>query len=190
MRPLKVVLVGDTKVGKSCILSSFVNGTFDRNMPVTIGAAFLTKAVATDTGLVRLQLWDTAGQERFRSLAPMYYRTSDVAILVYDVTSRDSLEGLREWAGEIADKAPTTMKTVVVGNKIDLVDQRVVTWEIGEAFAESIQAVHYGETSAMSGDGIKEVFNVIAELNATHESLNDLPDRQITGSDQDKKECC
>lgn len=94
MRSLKVVLVGDTKVGKSCILSRFVQGTFDRDIPATIGAAFFTKVLTTSSGNVRLQLWDTAGQEKFRSLTPMYYRSAAVAVLVYDVTSKDSLEGL------------------------------------------------------------------------------------------------
>lgn len=170
MRCVKVVLVGDTKVGKSCILSRFVQGTFDRNMPATIGAAFLTKVVSTPNGAVRLQLWDTAGQEKFRSLAPMYYRSSEVAVLVYDVTNGDSLNGLAEWATELGDKAPANIKLVVAGNKTDMGVERCIDRATGEDFAKKLNAVHHGETSAKTGEGIKELFNFIAELETTQDS--------------------
>ena len=164
MRSLKVVLVGDTKVGKSCILSRFVQGTFDREMPATIGAAFLTKVITTSNGNVRLQLWDTAGQEKFRSLAPMYYRSAAVAVLVYDVTSKESLDGLEAWAAEIADKAPHNIKLVVIGNKIDLEEERAISTQVGKEFADQLNASLFQETSAKSGEGINEVFNQIADL--------------------------
>ncbi|KAK8857912.1 hypothetical protein M9Y10_013011 [Tritrichomonas musculus] len=164
MRSLKVVLVGDTKVGKSCILSRFVQGTFDRDIPATIGAAFFTKVLTTSSGNVRLQLWDTAGQEKFRSLTPMYYRSAAVAVLVYDVTSKDSLEGLEAWSAEIADKAPHNIKIVVIGNKIDLSDERVVSTNLGKEYAEQFNASLYFETSAKTGEGINEVFSQIADL--------------------------
>ena len=173
MRSLKVVLVGDTKVGKSCILSRFVQGTFDRNMPATIGAAFLTKVITTPNGPVRLQLWDTAGQEKFRSLAPMYYRSSAVAVLVYDVTAKVSLDGLEDWAAEIADKAPHNIKLVVVGNKTDITEGRCVPTQAGQEVAKRLNAVHYSETSAKTGDGINEIFNKIAELDITQESFTE-----------------
>jgi len=173
MRSLKLVLVGDTKVGKSCILSRFVQGTFDKNTPATIGAAFLTKVISTAQGSVRLQLWDTAGQEKFRSLAPMYYRSSAVAVLVYDVTQRTSLDGLEDWAAEIADKAPPNIKLVVIGNKIDDVENRKVKTEEGQALATNLNAVYYGETSAATGEGINEVFNKIAEFDITQLDVNE-----------------
>jgi small GTP-binding protein len=173
MRSLKVVLVGDTKVGKSCILSRFVQGKFDRNMPATIGAAFLTKVITTPNGPVRLQLWDTAGQEKFRSLAPMYYRSSAVAVLVYDVTAKSSLDGLEDWAAEIADKAPHNIKLVVIGNKIDMADERRGPQSAGQELDRSLSAVHYGETSAKTGEGINDVFNKIAELDITQDSVQE-----------------
>lgn len=171
MRSLKVVLVGDTKVGKSCVLSRFVQGTFDRNMPATIGAAFLTKVVTTSSGPVRLQLWDTAGQEKFRSLAPMYYRSSSVALMVYDVTSRESLESLDDWASEIQDKAPHNIKFVVIGNKCDLTEERVISTEMGKNVAQQLGATLFGETSAKSGEGISEIFSKIAELDINQEEI-------------------
>jgi len=177
MRSLKVVLVGDTRVGKSCILTRFVQGTFDRHMPATIGAAFLTKVVATEGVPVRLQLWDTAGQEKFRSLAPMYYRSSAVAQLVFDVTNKSSLDGLEDWQAEIADKAPHNIKLVVIGNKIDLESERVIAKSAGEEFAKKLGAVYYGETSAESGDGINEVFKFIAELDIDQDNVQETPKR-------------
>jgi small GTP-binding protein len=189
MRSLKVVLVGDTKVGKSCILSRFVQGTFDRNMPATIGAAFLTKVITTPNGPVRLQLWDTAGQEKFRSLAPMYYRSSAVAVLVYDVTAKSSLEGLEDWAAEISDKAPHNIKLVVVGNKIDMTEERRVPVNAGQELARTLGAVHYGETSAKTGEGVNDVFNKIAELDITQDSVQETARKAPIETGKDKK-CC
>jgi small GTP-binding protein len=191
MRSIKVVLVGDTKVGKSCILSRFVQGTFDRDMPATIGAAFLTKVVTTSTGPVRLQLWDTAGQEKFRSLAPMYYRSSHVAALVYDVTSKTSLDGLEDWKAEIADKAPHNITVIVVGNKIDLTDDRVVPTTGGADLAKRLSAVNYIETSAQTGAGINELFNEIAELDFTTEAtMNVDPAAPQPAKPSESGGCC
>jgi small GTP-binding protein len=190
MRSVKVVLVGDTKVGKSCILTRFVQGTFDRNMPPTIGAAFLAKVVTTSGGPVRLQLWDTAGQEKFRSLAPMYYRAAAVAVLCFDVTAKPSLDGLEDWAAEIADKAPPNIRLVVVGNKTDLVDERVVPKAAGEGLAKKFHAVFYGETSAENGDGINEVFTRIAEMDPAQEEVLDTPRRGPLPPPTDQGGCC
>jgi small GTP-binding protein len=118
MRLLKVVLVGDTNVGKSCVLSRFVQETFDWNVPPTIGAAFLTKVITTANGSVRLQLWDTAGQEKFRSSA--------TAVLVFDMTHKGSLDALEDWQAEIGYKALHHIKLVVIRNKTDVADERVV----------------------------------------------------------------
>jgi small GTP-binding protein len=189
MRSLKVVLVGDTKVGKSCILSRFVQGTFDRSMPATIGAAFLTKVVTTGNGPVRLQLWDTAGQEKFRSLAPMYYRSSAVAVLVYDVTNKGSLQGLEDWQAEIGDKAPHNIKLIVIGNKTDMADDRTVPRATGEELAKKLGAVHYTETSALTGDGVNEVFNFIAEIDISQENVVETP-KQARPAKAQEGGCC
>jgi small GTP-binding protein len=171
MRSVKVVLVGDTQVGKSCILTRFVEGTFDRNMPATIGAAFVAKVVTTPEGPVRLQLWDTAGQEKFRSLSPMYYRAAAVAVLVFDLTAKSSLDGLKDWSAEIADKGPHGIRLVVVGNKIDLADNRAVATAAGEEFARGLRAAFYAETSAKSGRGIDELFTKVAGLDINQEEI-------------------
>lgn len=190
MRSLKVVLVGDTKVGKSCVLSRFVQGTFDRNMPATIGAAFLTKVVTTSNGPVRLQLWDTAGQEKFRSLAPMYYRSSAVAVMVYDITSKDTLQSLEEWSSEIADKAPHNIKFVVIGNKCDLSEKREVSTEAGKSMAEQLGATLFHETSAKTGEGINEIFSKIAELDINQEEIIDRTARVKSKTEEDSGCSC
>jgi small GTP-binding protein len=190
MRSIKVVLVGDTKVGKSCILSRFVQGTFDRNMPATIGAAFLTKVVDTAAGPVRLQLWDTAGQEKFRSLAPMYYRSSHIAALVYDVTSKPSLDGLEDWNAEIADKAPHNIKVIVVGNKIDLAADRVVSAATAQELSKRLNAVSYVETSAQTGTGIDQLFQGIAALDLAQEAMADSPPTPEPVQKPEPRGCC
>lgn len=171
MRSLKVVFVGDTKVGKSSILTRFVHGQFDRNIAATVGAAFLTKVVESKTGNVRLQLWDTAGQEKFRSLAPMYYRSAAVAVLVYDVTQPGSKAAIVDWAAEIADRAPPSTKIVVVGNKIDATTDRVLFREQGEEIANEIGAVAHFETSALTGEGINDMFTAIADFQAENDDV-------------------
>jgi Ras-related protein Rab-6A len=178
MRSLKVVFVGDTKVGKSCLLVRFVQGTFDRSMPATIGAAFFTKVVATADANVRLQLWDTAGQEKFRSLAPMYYRAAAVAVLVYDVTNLATFDSLPTWRKEISEKAPSSTQLVIIANKIDLTDDRQVTTEEGVKRATELGAKFFCETSAESGSGIEDVFRRIAEIDPTEEDVYEAPHPQ------------
>jgi small GTP-binding protein len=163
---VKVVLVGETQVGKSSILERFVNNTFTRDLPSTIGAAFVTKVISTDSGEVRLQLWDTAGQEKFRSLAPMYYRSASVCVLVYDITSQSSLDALDEWAADVADHAPPEIKLIVIGNKLDLQPDRRVPTTAGKAIAQKLQAVYFAETSARTSDGVLDLFAKIADIDA------------------------
>ena len=192
MRSLKAVLVGDTKVGKSCILSQFVQETYDPNMPATVGAAFLTKIVSTDSGNVRLQLWDTAGQEKYRSLAPMYYRSAVAALLVYDVTNKNSLENLKNWNQEICEKAPPGITVFVVGNKIDCTEERVVTYDAGRSLAQQLGAPYYFEVSAKTGEGITNLFNKVAESDIKQESPLERPVERPTKQSSDGKSsgCC
>ena len=163
MRTLKVVLVGETRVGKSCLLRRFVYDTFDEHQANTIGTGFSTKVVPTPSGTIQLQLWDTAGQEQYRALASMYYRNAHVALFVYDFTRRDTFTKLSEWAGEVADNAPGNIQTILVGNKSDI-GTRCVSRDEAREFAESINAIAYLETSAKTGAGVKELFNEVASV--------------------------
>ena len=190
MRSLKAVLVGDTKVGKSCILSQFVQETYDATMPPTVGAAFLTKIVTTDSGPIRLQLWDTAGQEKYRSLAPMYYRAAVAALLIFDVTNKNSLENLKNWNQEICEKAPPGITVFVVGNKIDCVEDRVVTGDAGRSMAQQLGAPYYFEVSAKTGEGINNLFNKVAEADVKQESPLERPVARPTKATENKDSGC
>jgi small GTP-binding protein len=150
---LKVVVVGDSGVGKTCLLIRFVRDLFDEESPPTLGVEFLTKIVQTDRHRIQLQLWDTAGQELFRSVTRGYYRGSAGALLVFDLSNRDSFENIGRWLQDIRDVARSDVVTLLIGNKSDLVDKRQVTTDEAETFAKT-HNMHYFETSAKTGSNI------------------------------------
>ncbi|XP_077830768.1 ras-related protein Rab-31 isoform X2 [Macaca mulatta] len=125
IRELKVCLLGDTGVGKSSIVCRFVQDHFDHNISPTIGASFMTKTVPCGNELHKFLIWDTAGQERFHSLAPMYYRGSAAAVIVYDITKQDSFYTLKKWVKELKEHGPENIVMAIAGNKCDLSDIRL-----------------------------------------------------------------
>ena len=151
---LKVVVVGDSGVGKTCMLIRFVRDQFDEESQPTLGVEFLTKIVETGRSKIQLQLWDTAGQELFRSVTRGYYRGSAGALLVFDLTNRDSFDNIERWLRDIRDVARSDVVTLLIGNKADLPDKRQVTTEEAEAFAKA-HGMQYFETSAKTGANIK-----------------------------------
>jgi small GTP-binding protein len=161
---MRVVLVGDTQVGKTCILNRLTSGIFRENSSATVGAGFQTHVLSTPTGHVTMQIWDTAGQEKYRALAPMYYRSAKVAILCFDVTNANSFHALESWAGELSAKGSEELHTIVAGNKADLADQRAVPRRAGQEFSEKVGAAVYIECSAKTGIGVIEVFTRAALL--------------------------
>ena len=164
---MKVVLVGDTQVGKTCILGRLTSGTFRTNSPATVGAAFQNHVMTTSKGVVTMQIWDTAGQEKYRALAPMYYRSAHVAILFFDLTNPDSFKSLDQWANELEEKTTGELKLFLVGNKSDLVDERKIRRQDAEEFGFQHGAIEYLETSAKTGDGVVELFTKVAEVAET-----------------------
>lgn len=183
-RTLKVVLVGDTQVGKSSILNRFVDENFKPETNSTIGAAFYVKLVDTQKERIRLQLWDTAGQEKYRSLAPMYYRQAQVALIVYDVTSRQSFDSIEKWRDEIEEKAQECVYIVLVANKIDCEDDRVISSNMGEAKTKELGINLYHETSAMNGTGINKMF-----INLCKVDLYEM-EKQLKIDEPERKKCC
>lgn len=123
----QLVFIGDQSVGKTSIISRFQYDTFDDHYQTTIGIDFVSKTVPVDDGTVRLQLWDTAGQERFRSLIPSYIRDSHVAVVVFDITSRESFEATSKWIADVRAQRGNDVIIVLVGNKTDLAASRQVT---------------------------------------------------------------
>lgn len=161
----QLVLLGDSGVGKSCIVLRFVKGQFDPSSKVTVGAAFLSQTVAlADSTTVKFEIWDTAGQERYASLAPLYYRGASAAAVVFDITSAESLTKAKFWVKELQKHASAQMVIALVGNKIDLTEQREVSREEAEQYvAEVGEQMFYLETSAKTADGISSLFEAIAQ---------------------------
>ncbi|EAX96179.1 small GTP-binding protein, putative [Trichomonas vaginalis G3] len=190
MQSLKVVIVGDTQVGKSCIGARYTQGTFDGDTTPTIGAAFLTKVISTEKGSVRLQLWDTAGQEKFKSLAPMYNRSAGVVIIVYSITNKSSYDSAREWARDIREKASPIAKIVLVANKIDLEDERVISTQDLNTMAAEIHADYAIEVSAKTNAGISALFTRIAVLCEDGNNYMDKIGDQVIIPEQSKGGCC
>ncbi|CAO3692667.1 unnamed protein product [Rhizopus microsporus] len=154
---VKLVLLGDSAVGKSSIITKYATDTFVEGREATIGAAFLAKICVTEDRTVKFDIWDTAGQERFRSLAPMYYRNAAAALVVFDVTNYNSFIGAKRWIDEL----PSDVMVALVGNKIDLETQRQVsTEEVQEYIKEN--SLLYIETSACLGTNVDHVFKEIA----------------------------
>nr|BAB29331.1 unnamed protein product [Mus musculus] len=157
LRELKVCLLGDTGVGKSSIVWRFVEDSFDPNINPTIGASFMTKTVQYQNELHKFLIWDTAGQERFRALAPMYYRGSAAAIIVYDITKAETFSTLENWVRELRQHGPHSMVVAIAGNKCDLTDVREVMERDAKDYADSIHAI-FVETSAKNAININELF--------------------------------
>lgn len=154
----KIVLVGDSGVGKSNLLARFARNEFNLDSRSTIGVEFATKSVKVDNKIIKAQIWDTAGQERYRVISSAYYRNSVGAVLVYDITKQDSFQQLEKWNKEIMDFAPTLCKTILVGNKVDLAHLRSVPVEDAEDFARQHEMNHV-ETSALKSTNVVSLFH-------------------------------
>mmetsp|Transcript_4838 Transcript_4838/g.11822 ORF Transcript_4838/g.11822 Transcript_4838/m.11822 type:complete len:210 (+) Transcript_4838:2-631(+) len=159
--PFKLVVLGEGRVGKTSLLKRYVRGSFDDREAATQHAAFLEKAVVVTGRPVKLNLWDTAGQERFHSMAPIYYRDADGALLVYDVTDTESFDRVSKWVEELQVMG-TNCPVAIVGNKCDLQTQARVPLREAEAYAQQIGGRHY-LASAKSGNGVEEAFSALVQ---------------------------
>lgn len=158
----KLVLLGESSVGKSSLCLQFVKGQFDDYRESTIGAAFLTQTVKVEQGFIKFEIWDTAGQERYKSLAPMYYRNANCAVVVYDITSSASLVKARSWIAELQRQADPSIIVCLAGNKLDLAEtQRQVSSAEAQKFAEE-EGLLWFEVSAKSAVGVEGLFQAIA----------------------------
>ncbi|KAF8820946.1 Rab 5 [Cardiosporidium cionae] len=157
----KLVLLGETSVGKSCLVIKFANGEFPESQAATVGAAFLTQSVNLGDSIVKFEIWDTAGQERYRTLAPMYYRNADVAVVVYDITSKFSFDKSKSWISEVYAIQDPNIVIALTGNKDDLEAEREVDPEVAREFARE-NGILFMETSAKTGHNVTELFEEIA----------------------------
>jgi Ras-related protein Rab-6A len=175
------VFLGDQSVGKTSIITRFMYDKFDTTYQATIGIDFISKTMYLEDRTVRLQLWDTAGQERFRSLIPSYIRDSSVAVVVYDVTNRQSFLNTARWMDEVRTERGSDVIIVLVGNKTDLVDKRQVSIEEGDSKAREFN-VMFIETSAKAGFNIKVCSTVML---ATCDASASVELRLCSASDLD-----
>ena len=157
---VKLVLLGDSRVGKSSVVIRFVKNEFDQYKFPTIGATFLTQSVNVGEYLVKFEIWDTAGQEKYRSLAPLYYRGASAALVVYDITNRESFDNAQKWIKEVQDQEGTHVVIGIAGNKVDLSSNRQVQTNEGQDFANK-QGFIFFETSAKNNTNIIEMFKCI-----------------------------
>ena len=160
---LKYIIIGDSSVGKSKILTRYVYEKFNEEFQSTIGVEFASKNAIVNNKIYRIQIWDTAGQESFRSITRAYYKNSVCAFIVYDITSRTSFENVKSWLDDIQKQCPKTTFLVLVGNKIDLENERQIMYEEGDSFAKENNML-YIETSAKTGQNIETLFLKSVEI--------------------------
>ena len=159
----KYIIIGNSSVGKSCIMVRYIHGGFNEEFKTTIGVEFGSKSVTINKKIYKIQIWDTAGQETFRSITRAYYKNSVCACIVYDITNRQSFLDIKSWVDDCKKQSPKTVLLVLIGNKIDLDEQREVSYEEGKKFAGENGMLFY-ETSAKSGDNVENVFYESAEI--------------------------
>ncbi len=188
----KVLLLGDSTVGKTCFLKRYVDNTFQDAYLSTIGFDFKFKDATLSNGNnVKIQLWDTAGQERFRNIAKSYYKGAHGIVLIYDVTARSTFESIRKWLNQIKEEASNRISIIIVANKIDCEEEREVTKDEGESLAKS-SGLPFFEASAKDSINVNESFQyLIDNINETITNINLNSSKLKNKKKQNKKkECC
>ena len=181
----KIVLVGDTGVGKTNLLTRFSKDEFSLETKTTIGVEFATKKITTESGhVIKAQIWDTAGQDRYRAIASTYYKGAVGALLVYDITKQKSFEGVDKWLSELRDHGAENMCTMLVGNKSDLAKDRQVQFEDAQVYAEKEQMALL-ETSALDSSNVSHAFEcIIKEIYKQQIQLQQKHDQDLKQTDQ------
>ena len=159
----KVVLVGESGVGKTSIITQFIDQTFQEDMQSTTGGTFSTKSVICDGGkILKFEIWDTAGQEKYRSLTAMFYKDANAAVMVYDVTRKDSFDEVKNyWMNQIKDNSPENIILAIAANKSDLIEHEAVDEESARNYAKENNCI-FMTTSAKNSEGINGLFEEIA----------------------------
>ncbi|CAF2094045.1 hypothetical protein BRARA_E00340 [Brassica rapa] len=181
----KIVIIGDSAVGKSNLLTRYARNEFNPNSKATIGVEFQTQSMLIDNKEVKAQIWDTAGQERFRAVTSAYYRGAVGALVVYDITRTSTFENVGRWLDELNTHSDTTVAKMLIGNKCDLESIRAVSIEEGKSLAES-QGLFFMETSALDSTNVSTAFEmVIRDIygNISRKQLNsDSYKEEVTGN--------
>ena len=195
----KVLLLGNSNVGKSSLFLRFVDDIWNDTFVPTIGVDFKIKTFNIDEKKIKMQIWDTAGQERFKNIIASYYRGAHGILLIYDVTDKDSFKNLSNWLIEIEKNASKNVLKVLIGNKVDLEDKRVITYNQGKEFADTY-GLKYIETSAKKNLNVNEAFETLGrelmEASDDKRIIKQKPNKKVTVSNaqdltpEQKKGCC
>ena len=177
---LKILLIGDSSVGKTSLLFRYTDNYFSEEMISTIGVEYKEKVITLNNRKIALQIWDTSGQERFRSITQNFYRGADGVFFVFDVTNKNSFENIKVWLNE-PQVVELNSQKILVGNKIDLKEQRVISKEKMEELGVKINLVSF-ETSAKTGENVEEIFTKIAELILSNKSEDEV--KQLYSKDK------
>ena len=206
----KIIVIGDSGVGKSCLTNRATTNLFEDTYSATVGFEFLSFNVKINEKVVKLQIWDTCGQELYRSLITNFYRNSSLAIIVYAINSKDSFENIEMWLRELRTHSNPDAKVFLIGNKIDLENERKITREQGENFAKTNKLHLFLESSAKTGFNAKKVFikaaKVLYDEHLKYKNIEDNPSQNsgeqneggdtaeklkpVGVNDKKKKGCC
>ena len=196
---LKLLLLGDSSVGKTSILLKYISNKFDESSISTVGVDYMDKIIDYNKFKIKLQIWDTSGEEKFRTITKNFYRNADGLLVVFDLTKKESYDHIRSWINE-AKENNDKLKTLLIGNKLDLKDERIVAIDVAKQFAEK-NNLKYIETSAKDGTNINESFQAIIDLlfdgKSSEEILHEFTKQDSSLSVVDdsmevkkKKSCC
>ena len=196
---LKIVVIGDSGVGKTNLIRRFILNTFSENTKATVGVEFISKSYKINNHIFKIELWDTAGQERYKSITAVYYKGAKGALLVYDTTSKISFNSIDKWMEEIRDKTTSDIKLMIIGNKIDLKDYREVTTEEAIEKAKTL-GVPVMETSALDATNVNKAFHdLLKEIykdmknkikNIGNTSTDNKDGIQLETNEKKKSGCC
>ena len=197
----KVVLVGDSFVGKTNIMGKYLKNEFHEDSKSTVGVEFGSKEFSIDNHTIRVQIWDTAGQERYKAITSAYYKGAKGAFVVYDITRKNSFDSIDKWISDLKAGADAKITLMLIGNKNDLEDQRQISKEQGEGKAKSFNMA-FLETSALSGENLDKAFQMMVNevYKKCHSELEGegggdiMPGKDLELGKDDKKEvkknCC
>ena len=186
----KILILGDTQVGKSCFLTRYADNSFQDEYLSTIGMDYKIKNYqAEDGSTIKLYIWDTAGQDKFRAITRNYYKGADGIILIYDITKKDTFENVRNWINNIKDEAPDRVVLILVGNKVDDERNRVVPKSEGEEIAKEFNLPFF-ECSAKSDINVTPVFDTLIKKIIEVNPKNREGQKLNQNKKAEKKKCC
>ena len=200
----KLIVIGNSGVGKSCLTNRAAINLFDDTYKATVGFEFLTFNVKIDGKIIKLQIWDTCGQELYRSLITNFYRNASLAIIVYAINSRDSFDNIEMWLRELRTHSSPDTKVFLIGNKVDLDNERVITKEQGENFYKKNKLHLFIESSAKTGFNAKRVFikaakillnenlkyKEVGKINQTEDFSEEIMIKPEKEKEEEKKKAC